>query len=142
MIITGTCHCRNISVRFETRRAEAELNPVTCPCGFCAAHGAVYVADSDGTATLHIEEPGAVVHYRFGEQTTEYLICGRCGIFVAAIIGGNEEEQPACFSALNLNVMDQAAGAPSVDEVWKNQTAEERRIFRQTRWTPTVITQR
>ncbi len=135
MVIQGRCHCGNIQVRFSTRRSESELGPKTCSCRFCSAQAAVYIADAKGSCSIEIIDPEAVTYYRFGERTTDYLICTRCGIFIATLI----RVAPKSWSALNLNTTEYAALPAGEDSAWQDQTAAERVIFRQTRWTPTTI---
>ena len=81
----GHCHCRALGFTFDTDRP---LAPRACRCGFCRKHAARTVADPRGSALLDL---GAdVVRYRFGTRTTDFLICGRCGVYVgaAAELGG------------------------------------------------------
>jgi hypothetical protein len=135
VVIQGRCHCGNIQAHFSTRRSESELGPRTCSCRFCSAQAAVYIADAKGSCSIEIIDPEAVTYYRFGERTTDYLICTRCGIFIATLIC----EGPRSWSALNLNTTEYAALPAGEDSAWQDQTAAERVIFRQTRWTPTRI---
>ena len=85
-MISGSCHCGNLRYELQTSRDPTALGIRECFCDFCQAHAARYVADGDGTARFTIEDKDAVIHYRFAEETTDYLICGRCGNLAAAMI--------------------------------------------------------
>jgi len=122
-------------VRFSTQRSESELGPRTCSCSFCSTQAAVYIADAKGSCSIKIIDPEAATYYRFGERTTDYLICERCGIFIATLV----RKGPKTWSALNLNTTEHAALPAGEDTAWQDQTAAQRVIFRQTRWTPTSI---
>lgn len=76
------------------------------------------------------------MRYRFGTGTTEFLICERCGVYVAAVatIGGG------LFATLNLNAFDDPrldldAAAISYD----GETAEAKAERRRRNWTPARI---
>jgi hypothetical protein len=124
----GQCHCG--AIRFELETAKP-LAPRACQCGFCRKHGARTVADPEGSAVLTL---GAeTTRYRFGSKTTDFLICGRCGVYVgaAAAIDGR------LYVTLNLNAFDDPrldlAGAPvSYDGEDAAGKADRRRVG----WTP------
>ena len=135
MVVEGRCHCGNVALRLETERSADNLNPRTCPCRFCRMHGAVYVADSKGTASIEIAEPEAVIRYRFGAQTTDYLTCRKCGSFIGALLVDDGD----CYSALNLNLTSQRELPAGEDARWREQSPAERIKWRVARWTPTVV---
>jgi hypothetical protein len=124
----GQCHCGALRFAFETAKL---LAPRACQCGFCRRHGARTVSDPAGSATLAL---GAeTIRYRFGTGTTDFLICGRCGVYVgaAADLGGR------LYVTLNLNAFDDPRldldGAPvSYDGEEAAAKAERRRA----KWTP------
>ena len=85
-VFTGSCHCGNIAVRFETDQPVDEVAVRACACSFCRAHGASTVSDPHGTLTVRIEDPGAARRYRFGLKTADFLLCAGCGVYVAAVL--------------------------------------------------------
>ena len=135
MVVEGRCHCGNVALRLETQRSADDLNPRVCSCRFCQMHGAVYVADSKGAAVIDIAEPAAVIRYRFGEKTTDYLICRKCGSFIGAVL----VEEGDCYSALNLNLTNQRELSAGEGAAWRGQSPKERIAWRIARWTPTVV---
>ena len=81
----GGCHCGNIHVRLRlTRRPED--NPIRgCTCSFCRSHNPRMVSDPDGLFKFQAEDWSLVERYRFGTRTCDFLICRRCGVFIAAV---------------------------------------------------------
>lgn len=125
---TGQCHCGAIRLAFETARP---LAPRACQCGFCRKHGARTVADPEGSAVLTLGPE--TVRYRFGTGTTDFLICGRCGIYV----GAAAELAGRLYVTLNLNAFDDprldlAATPVSYDGEDAAAKADRRRA----KWTP------
>lgn len=127
----GRCHCGAIRVAFQTGKL---LAPRACQCGFCLQHGARTVSDPDGTAVLTLGGP--VVRYRFGTKTTDYILCARCGVYVAATseIGGRR------YATLNLNAFDDPRPDLAAAPVrYDGESAEAKAERRLARWTPLRI---
>lgn len=125
---TGQCHCGAIRLTFVTG---APLAPRACQCGFCRRHGARTVSDPDGAAVLALGPETR--RYRFASKAADYLICGRCGVYVGASaeIGGR------LYATLNLNAFDDprldlAAAPVSYD----GEDADAKAGRRRERWTP------
>jgi hypothetical protein len=131
MTYSGRCHCGALRFAFET---EAPLAPRACQCGFCRRHGARTVSDPAGSAVLTL---GAeTIRYRFGSGSTDFLICGRCGVYVGAMT----KIDGALFATLNLNAFDDprldlAATPVSYD----GEDADAKATRRHTRWTPLAL---
>ena len=127
----GGCHCGLTRFAFMTA---FPLAPRACQCGFCRRHGARTVSDPEGYAVLTLGPE--TIRYRFGTGTTDFLICGRCGVYVgaAAEIGG------ALFATLNLNAFDHPrldlAAAPVR---YDGEDAGARAARRRARWTPARV---
>jgi len=135
MIIEARCHCGNIELRLDTRRDRDALQPRCCPCRFCSAHGAAYLSDPSGSANIRLRDKEAVIHYRFAEHTTDFLICGRCGTYAAALL----REGDRCWSALNINLTEYRDLDAPEDTIWRGQSRDERIARRKAVWTPTTI---
>lgn len=103
-------------------------------CSFCRKHGARSVSDPDGHVKLTLQEP--FIRYRFASRAADYLICGRCGVYVGAVA----DLSGSAFMTLNLNAfgdprLDLAAEPVSYDGESVAAKAERRRA----RWTPAVV---
>ena len=125
---SGSCHCGAIRIEFESGRP---LAPRACQCGFCRRHGARTVSDPNGSAVLSLGSE--TIRYRFGTGTTDFLICGRCGVYVGALA----ELDGRLYATLNLNAFDdprlELAAAPVS---YEGESAEAKAERRRTRWTP------
>ena len=134
MAHAGGCHCRNIrvSLRLST---EPGATPVrACACSFCRAHGARTVADPEGSLEIRAADWALVEPYGFGLRTADFLVCRRCGVYVAAVC-----ETPAGHRAtVNVNALDDRAefdpNPAPVD--YGAETREARTARRAARWTP------
>jgi len=82
--MSGGCHCGNIRVKLELTRAPVTYNPRACDCDFCRKHGTAYVSDPNGSLSIRIKDRERVVRYRHGLGIAEFILCGSCGVMVAA----------------------------------------------------------
>jgi hypothetical protein len=89
MAFGGGCHCGALTVTFESSRPAASIERRACQCSFCRSHSALTVSDADGALRIDAD-PAALVRYRFGLKTADFLICARCGVYVGAIYGEGE----------------------------------------------------
>jgi hypothetical protein len=133
----GGCHCGNLEVTFETAQRPEELPLRACQCTFCRKHAAIGASDPAGAVEVRIRDSGEVSRYVFGLRTAEFLVCRRCGVYVAAVCtvdGGT-------YATLNLNALaDRAAftRAP-VPMDFDAETVAERLARRRKAWTPAAV---
>jgi hypothetical protein len=71
-------------------------------CSFCRRHGVVGTSDPAGNLSVDIEDPSKVRYYRFAHRTADFLICGECGVFVAAITDTAQGKR----AVINARVLD------------------------------------
>ena len=89
------------------------------------------VSDPEGSAELTLGPE--VRRYRFGTATTDFLFCGRCGIYVGAM----QELDGRAFATLNLNAFDDPH--PELEAVpvsYDGEDAEAKAERRRSNWTP------
>ena len=133
---SARCHCGNLQIVFETVFTSVNLPLRVCRCCFCRAHGAVSAADPSGKLAVHVLDPRMLTHYRFGSGITDFLICTRCGVYVAATL----EVDGVLYGTLNVNVLAERArltAAPRPMD-YGLETAAARVSRRRQRWTPVV----
>jgi len=131
MELRSGCHCGAIRVSFET---EKPLAPRACQCSFCRKHNARTVSDPEGSAILTLGPE--TLRYRFGAQVTDFLLCGRCGVYVGAV----SEIDGRLYATLNLNAFDDPRWELEPAPVSYDGEARDARIERRLeRWTPAVI---
>lgn len=134
MIHTGACHCGNLKASFETRRTPRELGVRTCQCDFCRRVGALNISDPAGAVVIDAKAAD-VLRYRFALRTADFLICRRCGVYIAAATG----EGAAIRSTLNVAGL-RIVEFLSVSEAPMEYGAEDaaaRIARRAAKWTPT-----
>lgn len=129
---TGSCHCGAVRFTFSTAKP---LQVRECQCSFCRKHGSRNVSDPDGSAEIVSSLP--LTRYRFGLGITDFLICPKCGCYVAAAMA---DANGGWRSTLNLNCFDDPhldlSAEPMVYDAEDGSSRKERRLQR---WTPTRI---
>jgi hypothetical protein len=136
--LMGSCHCGNLKVEFEPSMAVGELQLRACQCSFCRKHGARTTTDPSGRAKISAREPREVIRYRFSQGTADFLVCGRCGIYVAAVLStGNG----LAYSTANVNCFDRAEELrqPAARVSYEGESASDRVARRIGKWTPTKL---
>ena len=132
MIYRGSCHCGAVRAAYESDVAVVLRQD---GCGFCSARGVKSASDPNGRLTL--ESTLSLTRYRFGHKTAEFLICPRCGAFVAAQMD-SPRGPVAVLNVVGVSIpelKDEEATFASLDG-----EAEDERIERRlSRWTPLVL---
>jgi hypothetical protein len=132
----GRCHCGNVEVTFESCSAPENLVVRSCTCSFCRRHGARCVSDAAGAVRILVHDPALLIRYRFGLRTAEFLVCGRCGSYLGAVM----EEGSSAVATINVNNFDpphpfEREGVPMR---YDDESEPERRARRAAGWTPVV----
>src|SRR5262245_34633226 len=136
-VLTGGCHCGNLQLRFETRLPAAQLPVRSCVCSFCVRHGAHTTSDPAGFVRITVRDARHLVRYRFGLRTADFLVCGQCGVYLAAVLPDGK----ASTAVVNVNALAERTLltrdpiAVSYDDEDKAERVERRRA----RWTPAEI---
>jgi hypothetical protein len=133
----GGCHCRNLRIAFETEVDPAEVEVRACQCSFCRKHASRAVADPAGQLTIRAGQADLIGRYTFGLRTAEYLVCRRCGVYVAALTTGESQKRGIAI----VNCLDehrQFTRAPiGVD--YDSENRDDRIERRRRRWTPAIL---
>jgi hypothetical protein len=135
--MAGGRHCGNLTLVFETALEPSAVRPRACQCRFCVRHGARYVADPNSAVHYDVQNDNQLVRYRFGLETADFSICGRCGVFVGAMLtdGANR------WAAPPVDVLEDRARFtyPAEPLSWDGEGKGERIDRRKTRWTPATL---
>jgi hypothetical protein len=133
----GGCHCGAIAISYESDVAPEATEVRACLCSFCRKHGSRAVSDPAGRLTLTLHDAAAVQRYRFGLATADYFLCGRCGVYVAAVIADGAR----LYGIAIVNALDAAARFTQIPKPadYSAEDAAARRRRRHERWTPTEI---
>jgi hypothetical protein len=128
----GGCHCGQVQFTYWTS-VQPERWPLRHDgCSFCRRHGVV--ATSDPAGEVAFAGGGQTQRYRFGTRTADFLICGNCGVFVAAVTetpGGLR----AVINARALSGVTLDFGKVSTVSL-DDESAGERQARRTRNWTP------
>ena len=131
---TGKCHCGELRFVYTTSITPSEWTVRSCQCSFCRAHGVRATRDPSGS--VRFEAGDAIVRYEFGQRTAQFLICGRCGVYVAAVMASPRGR----FATVNVNALYPAPeGLPAARPVTYDEEAPAQRIARREQgWTPVI----
>ena len=129
----GGCHCGNIRLQFSTELDPSQIQVRACQCSFCIKHGSRAVADPDGRLIISVKDIKRLCKYRFGLRTADYLICGECGVYVAAIAGNDDARAIVIINALDDQRLFSREPTP-VD--FDMESRVQRQARRRLRWMP------
>jgi len=130
----GGCHCRALVFVYCTSLPVEQWSVRACQCRFCLAHGALTTSDPAGSLELIARDPDALLRYRFGLGTADFLICSRCGVY----IGAQMRTEEGAFGICNVRAMlPIPTGVPSPLAMdYGSENVPERQARRTRRWTP------
>ena len=130
----GRCHCGALTARYQTTVEPSIWGMRACQCSFCRSHGALTTSDPAGLLTFQCSDPTLIQRYRFGGRTADFLICRECGVYVSVQIATDKGR----FGVLNvLSLRPLITSLPAAEPMnYGAETAEIRRLRRETRWTP------
>ena len=106
-------------------------------CSFCRRHNPRIVADPEGLFEVWADDWSLVENYRFGTGTCDFLICRRCGVFIAAV----SEMATGARAVVNVNCLvdrEHFTSVPAVHD-FEGETIETRSSRRAANWMPAVI---
>ena len=136
MLITGRCHCGNISFALDWQPEPTDIPARACSCSFCTKHGGVWTSCPTGSLKLTVNELSLVSMYTFGTNTAQFHVCRRCGAVpvVASEIDGRR------YAVVNVNTfedIDRSLLRPA--SATFDGEGEEARLARRKRyWIPNV----
>jgi hypothetical protein len=125
-----------VRARFVTPSLPSELPLHECSCGFCRRHGARTTRDPQGTVRLTVGDSRLLSRYNFGHTTCDFLVCARCGVYVAAVFedGGRQ------YATVNTRTFENAAALTATPRhvTYDSETPEARMTRRRQSWTPVL----
>ena len=133
----GGCHCRNIGVRLRLTQEPHVVALRACACCFCRMHSTRTVADPAGSFEVWADDWSLVEPYRFGSRTADYLVCRRCGVYIAAIC----ETSAGVRAVVNVNCLDDRAEFTQVPSAhdYEGETTDSRLSRRAANWMPAIV---
>ncbi len=134
MILEGSCHCGDISLRFETEHEPAALPVTICGCTFCIKHRPRFTNDPTGSLAITYKDEACLSRYRFALRLADFLVCRTCGVFACTFLN-----QRAC---INLEVLKRSlefSAAPARFTAYNSETIDTRRARWMKEWTPAML---
>jgi hypothetical protein len=137
-IYPGSCHCGGIAFRYRTAQPPGEWSIRACQCSFCRAHGALSTSDPAGKIEFREVGDGAFNRYRFGLRMTDFLLCGKCGVYIGAVM----ETPNGSFGIINVNALrpKPTTIAGTMPMEYGSESPEQRASRREKRWSSVVWT--
>lgn len=132
MLITGKCHCGNISFELVWEGDPPRIPARACGCSFCVKHGGVWTSNPGARLAVAIRDPRIVSPYVFGMRTATFHVCAQCGIvpFVTC------ELENRLYAVVNVNALEDVDPAclerASAD--FEGEDAESRLARRKRNW--------
>jgi hypothetical protein len=107
MLITGRCHCGNISFTLDWQpgageNAPAEIPVRACTCAFCTKHGGVWTAHAGAALDVHIQDATRISKYAFETKTADFYVCAVCGVVPVA----TSDIEGATYAVVNVNTFE------------------------------------
>jgi hypothetical protein len=96
------------------------------------------LSDPEGLFEAQADDWSLVERYRFGTRTCDFLICRRCGVFIAAVA----EMPEGVRAVVNVNCLSERArfiAVPAMHE-FQGETTESRLSRRAANWMPAILT--
>jgi hypothetical protein len=76
-----------------------------------------------------------VSYYQFGTYRTDFLVCARCGVYVAAVL----RDSPRMYATVNVNTFDIALPQAAEPVDYEGEASDQRVERRRTLWTPATL---
>ena len=130
----GSCHCEAIGWTYRTSVEPSQWPVRSCQCSFCRRHATRCTSDPAGSVEFSVSDRDALLRYRFGLRTAEFLVCKRCGVYLGAWADGPGGR----FATLNLNALKTPVdGLPAATPTFYDSEDRDGRVRRrEQRWTP------
>src|ERR1700761_9524662 len=132
----GRCHCGRLRLEFSTGRDPHSIVPREDGCGFCRRHRAMAISDPQGEVCVYLPAD-APEPYRFGLQITDFYVCDRCGVWLAATWFDEDNLR----AVINLPALDDRRlfDAAPVSVNFDDEDVLAREARRRMGWTPARV---
>src|SRR5262245_19967103 len=132
MLISGSCHCGNISFTLNWLPEPSEIPARACTCSFCTKHGGVWTSCPTGLLKVTVQDPSRRSGYAFGTKTAQFHVCADCGVvpLVTSRIDGR------LYAVVNVNAFEGVDPAllRRASATFDGETEEERLGRRKRNW--------
>ena len=102
MLMTGSCHCKNISFTLDWQPEPTAIPARACGCSFCVKLGGVWTSCPTGQLRVLIRSPERVSRYEFGTKTAQFHVCTACGVVPLV----SSEIEGRTYAVVSINALD------------------------------------
>ncbi|QXF35484.1 hypothetical protein CE143_21605 [Photorhabdus luminescens] len=136
MLISGSCHCKNVEFTFNWEPEPLEIPARACTCSFCTKHNAVWTSFPAGQLRLSIREQKLLHRYSFETGTAQFHICSQCGVVPVVISQINGRD----YAVVNVNTFEDVDPAllNYVAAKFTDESEQARLTRRQQNWIANV----
>lgn len=136
MLITGSCHCNNITYVLDWEPVPDEIPARVCGCSFCRKHGGVWTSSPAGSLKVSERDPALINKYSFGTGTARFHICKRCGIVPLV----TSDIDSHLYAVVNVNTFNNVESSliRILPASFDGESVAERLARRQRNWIPRV----
>ena len=132
MLISGKCHCGNISLELDWDGDPPEIPARACGCSFCMKHGGVWTSNARSRLVVTIRDASLLSKYALGTRTATFHVCSHCGTVPMV----TSEIANHLYAVVNVNVLE------NVDQSWlrrspadfEGEDVESRLVRRKRSW--------
>ena len=135
MLISGSCHCGNITFDLSWEPI-SEIPARACTCSFCTKHGGVWTSCPTGSLKVAVQLDTCSSEYSFGTKTAVFHICSRCGI-VPVVTSRIEGRLYAVVSVNAFNGVKPSLLRPA-SATFEEESEQTRLARRQRNWIANV----
>ncbi|WP_046395324.1 GFA family protein [Photorhabdus luminescens] len=136
MLISGSCHCKNVEFTFNWEPEPLEIPARACTCSFCTKHNAVWTSFPAGQLRLSIREQKLLHRYSFETGTAQFHICSQCGVVPVVISQINGRD----YAVVNVNTFEDVDPAlfKYIAAKFTDESEQARLTRRQQNWIANV----
>ena len=138
MLHKGGCHCGNVELEFTSDIPPADIEIRECQCDFCRKHGAIAMSDPNGKLSILVNDRNNLNLYAFGLQTADFIVCAKCGVYVAAIT--KDKGAPRGIAIVNSFQNRTQFSSPAIPASYDSEDKAGRIDRRRKKWIPATIT--
>jgi hypothetical protein len=102
MLVSGKCHCGNITFTLDWPDSQPEVPARACSCSFCIKHGGVWTSNPVAKLAVVLKDAALVSKYAFGTETATFHVCARCG----AVPLVTSEVASRLYAVVNVNTFE------------------------------------
>jgi len=127
-----------VKLEFTSDIPPADIETRECQCDFCRKHGAIAMSDLNGKLSILVNDRNNLNIYAFELQTADFMVCAKCGVYVAAIT--KDKSAPRGIAIVNSFHNRSQFSNSAIPASYDNEDKAGRIDRRRKTWMPAKIT--